>query len=451
MELKGKKIILGISGSIAAYKAATLARLLVKAGAEVKVLMTDAATDFISPLTLSTLSKNEVLRSVRSEAGWNNHVELGLWADAYVIAPATANTLARLANGICDNILAAVYLSARCPVYFAPAMDMDMWLHPSTQRNLTLLKEAGDRIIDPPSGELASGLSGPGRLAEPEDIVGLLARDLSPSSSPDGGGQIVSSPEGGGRAKGSPDGGGQIVSSPDGGGRAKGSSDGGGQIVGSPHRGDGRGDLSHLSFLITAGPTHEPLDPVRYLGNRSTGRMGIALAEAAANRGADVHLVLGPSSLDVDESLIRLSRVETARQMLDTCVAEWDRVDVGIMAAAVADYRPAEVQNHKIKKTEDAPLLALERNPDIAATLGAKKEAHQKLIGFALETQNEIENARRKLTSKNFDFIVLNSLGDPGAGFGTTTNLIRIVDHNKVTDFELKDKALVAEDILNFL
>ncbi|MEO0788002.1 MAG: bifunctional phosphopantothenoylcysteine decarboxylase/phosphopantothenate--cysteine ligase CoaBC [Bacteroidota bacterium] len=390
--MKGKKIILGISGSIAAYKAASLTRLLVKAGAEVRVLMTEAAADFISPLTLSTLSKNEVLQSVRSEAGWNNHVELGLWADAYVIAPATANTLARLANGICDNILAAVYLSARCPVYFAPAMDMDMWLHPSTQRNLQLLQEAGNHIIDPPAGELASGLSGPGRLAEPEDIVRVLAAALDQTQ-----------------------------------------------------------DLANTSILITAGPTHEPLDPVRYLGNRSTGRMGIALAEAAARRGAQVHLVLGPSSLPVDESLVRLSRVETAQEMLDTCVASWAGVDVGILAAAVADYRPAEVQKQKIKKTADDPVLKLERTPDIAATLGAQKGHHQQLVGFALETHNELENARGKLRRKNFDFIVLNSLADKGAGFGTTTNRIRIVDHNKVTEFELKDKAEVAEDILDYL
>ncbi|MEM8584808.1 MAG: bifunctional phosphopantothenoylcysteine decarboxylase/phosphopantothenate--cysteine ligase CoaBC [Bacteroidota bacterium] len=392
MELKGKKIILGISGSIAAYKSATLTRLLIKAGAEVRVLMTDAATDFISPLTLSTLSKNEVLCSVRSEAGWNNHVELGLWADAYIIAPTTANTLARLANGICDNILAAVYLSARCPVYFAPAMDMDMWLHRSTQRNLELLQEAGDTIIEPPSGELASGLNGPGRLAEPEDIVRILARALA-----------------------------------------------------------GQHDLAGTRILITAGPTHEPLDPVRYLGNRSTGRMGIVLAEEAARRGADVHLVLGPSSLAVDESLVRLSRVETAQEMLNVCVASWSGVDVGILAAAVADYRPAEVQTHKIKKSENNPALQLERTPDIAATLGAQKGHHQKLIGFALETQNELENARGKLERKNFDFIVLNSLADKGAGFGTATNRIRIVDHNKVTEFELKDKTLVATDILNHL
>ncbi|MEM7575163.1 MAG: bifunctional phosphopantothenoylcysteine decarboxylase/phosphopantothenate--cysteine ligase CoaBC [Bacteroidota bacterium] len=390
--LEGKKIILGISGSIAAYKAAFLVRLLVKAGAEVRVLMTEAATDFISPLTLGTLAKSEVLRSVRSEAGWNNHVELGLWADAYLIAPATANTLARLANGICDNMLAAVYLSARCPVYLAPAMDVDMWSHPATQQNLDRLRAYGNRIIDVAEGELASGLNGPGRLAEPEDIVARLVADFSREQ-----------------------------------------------------------DLEGQRILITAGPTHEVLDPVRYLGNRSTGRMGIALAEAAVRRGAEVQLVLGPSSLPVNTELVQLTRVTSAQEMMDACQAAWPHQDVAIMAAAVADYRPATVTDKKIKKGSGPLQLELERTADIAASLGQQKSAQQRLIGFALETDNELENARGKLARKNFDFIVLNSLRDAGAGFGTGTNLIRIVDHNKVTEFELKDKAAVAEDILDAL
>ena len=390
--LEGKKIILGVSGSIAAYKAAFLVRLLVKAGAEVRVLMTDAASDFISPLTLGTLAKSEVLLSVRSESGWNNHVELGLWADAYLIAPATANTLARLANGICDNMLTAVYLSARCPVYVAPAMDVDMWLHPATQHNLDRLRAYGNRIIDVAEGELASGLNGPGRLAEPEEIVARLAADFSREQ-----------------------------------------------------------DLAGKRILVTAGPTHEAIDPVRYLGNRSTGRMGIALAEAAARRGAEVQLVLGPSSLPVNTELVHLSRVTSAQEMMDTCQAAWAHKDAAILAAAVADYRPATVAEQKIKKGSGPFQLELERTPDIAATLGQQKAEHQRIVGFALESENELENARGKLERKNFDFIVLNSLRDTGAGFGTGTNLIRIVDHNKVTEFELKDKAAVAEDILDAL
>lgn len=391
--LQGKKIILGISGSIAAYKAAAFTRLLVKAGAEVRILMTPAATQFIGSLTLSTLSKNAVLTEVSSETGWNNHVELGLWADALLIAPATANTLAKLANGICDNILAAVYLSARCPVFFAPAMDVDMWHHPATQENVRKLQAFGNHLIPVGTGELASGLNGEGRMAEPEDMLQLL-EDFFATNKP----------------------------------------------------------LAGKSVLITAGPTHEPIDPVRFIGNRSSGKMGIAIAETAAKLGARVTLILGPVQLSPNDSILEVIHVETAQQMHDAAVARFETCDVAILAAAVADYRMANVADQKIKKQSGSTGLTLEltETPDIAATLGARKRPNQLLVGFALETQNEVENARTKLQRKGFDFIVLNSLNDKGAGFQHDTNKISILrKDNSVRDFELKSKAAAAADILD--
>lgn len=397
MSLKGKHIILGVSGSIAAYKAAYLVRLLRKAGAEVRVLMTQAATAFISPLTLATLSLHDVVTSVHDGESWNNHVELGLWADALVIAPTTATTLGKLANAICDNPIVAVYLSARCPVFFAPAMDLDMWAHPATQRNVRLLQSYGNHLISPGEGELASGLQGPGRLAEPEEIVAQLAQHFTTPTT---------------------------VAQ----------------------------DFAGKHLLVTAGPTFEDLDPVRFLGNRSTGRMGIALAEAAAARGATVELLLGPTALaPASHGGITLRRVRSAREMHAHAVAAWPRMDAAILAAAVADYRPAQVADQKIKKKEGPLALSLVRNPDIAATLGREKQAHQRLVGFALETEKEVENARAKLERKNLDFIVLNSPNDAGAAFGHTTNRIQLVTHNKVTPFELKSKTEVALDILDAL
>jgi phosphopantothenoylcysteine decarboxylase/phosphopantothenate--cysteine ligase len=355
--------------------------------------MTPAAAGFISPLTLSTLSKHSVLSDVQSEAGWNNHVELGLWADAMVIAPATANTLARLANGICDNMLAAVYLSARCPVFFAPAMDVDMWHHPATQQNIQKLERYGNAIIPVGHGELASGLVGEGRMAEPEDILKFLAERLA-----------------------------------------------------------GQQDLQGKKVLITAGPTYEAIDPVRFIGNRSSGKMGIAIAEEAARRGAAVTLILGPSALQATHASIETIRVESARQMYEQAVANFPAVDVAVLAAAVADYRPVKVADEKIKKEKGTPELQLERTPDIAAHLGELKQASQRIVGFALETNDEVANARKKLEKKNFDLIVLNSLRDAGAGFQHDTNKISILGKdNKTRHFELKTKAEVARDILDTL
>ena len=349
--LKGKKILLGISGSIAAYKSAFLTRLLVKAGAEVQILMTPSAASFISPLTLSTLSKRPVFSSVSSEEGWNNHVELGLWADAMLVAPLTANTLAKMASGLCDNVIVASYLSARCPVFFAPAMDVDMWHHPSTKANVKKLQSYGNHLIPVGDGELASGLQGEGRMAEPEDIVQLLADFFTDKQ-----------------------------------------------------------ELSGKTALVTAGPTYEPIDPVRFIGNRSSGKMGVALAEALAKKGAQVKLVLGPSRLQVDHPLIETIRVETAQQMYEAAHQNFPDCDVAILAAAVADYRPSIVADQKIKKKTDDLSLQLEKTPDIAASLGQIKGENQLIVGFALETNNELEHAKKKRAKKNFDFIVLNSL-----------------------------------------
>lgn len=392
--LQHKKIILAITGSIAAYKAAALTRLLIKAGAEVQVLMTPAATDFISPLTLATLSKRPVFADISSESGWNNHVELGLWADAMVIAPATATTLAKLAHGLADNIVAAVYLSARCPVFFAPAMDLDMWTHPATLANVARLQGFGDRLIPVGHGELASGLSGAGRMAEPEEIAALL-------------GQFFAT----------------------------------------------RQTLSGYKLLITAGPTYEPIDPVRFIGNHSSGKMGVAIAEAAAARGALVTLVAGPMQAQAIHPNIHTVRVQTAQEMHNAALAAFETADAAILAAAVADYRPAIVAAQKIKKESgDELVITLVKNPDIAADLGRRKRPEQRLIGFALETQDAEHNARLKLERKNLDAIVLNSLQEAGAGFQVDTNKISILyPNNKSTHFELKPKAAVAEDILDAL
>jgi len=388
--LQGKKIILGISGSIAAYKSAFLTRLLIKAGAEVQVLMTPSAQDFITPLTLSTLSKRPVYSSVSAETGWNNHVELGLWADAMLIAPTTATTLAKLANGLCDNILVAAYLSARCPVFFAPAMDLDMWQHPATRHNVERLLSYGNQLIPVGVGELASGLSGEGRMAEPEDIVTYLERFFAQQQ-----------------------------------------------------------DLAGKKILLTAGPTYEAIDPVRFIGNRSSGKMGVALADAAARRGAEVNLILGPSKLLPQEKNVKVLRVESAQEMHDAALQLFPGMHAAILAAAVADYRPKVVATEKIKKKGEELQLDLIKNPDIAADLGKMKQAGQLLIGFALETNDEENNAQGKLEKKNFDFIVLNSLRDAGAGFNHDTNKISILfKNNKKRDFELKSKNAVAEDIL---
>ncbi len=396
VNLVGKKILVGISGSISAYKAAILVRLLVKAGAEVRVLMTQAATEFITPLTLSTLSKNPVLSTFMSNDGtgqWNNHVELGLWADAFLIAPATAHTLARCANGICDDLLTAVYLSARCPVFFAPAMDLDMYRHGSTLHNMHRLRSYGNTIIEAEYGELASGLVGEGRLAEPEVLVEMMQRHFA-----------------------------------------------------------FRSVVSGKRVLITAGPTQEALDPVRYISNHSTGKMGYAIARAFAQAGANVTLVSGPVALDVPSAGVNLIKVRSARQMLEASQEHFPTSDLAVFAAAVADYTPIEVAEQKIKKHSGTFPLNLTKTSDIALTLGEQKQNHQLLVGFALETENELENAQRKLKSKNLDFIILNSLNDPGAGFAYDTNKITVIDREGIIrHFELKDKEEVAQDILDII
>ena len=389
--LTGKKILLGITGSIAAYKAAFLVRLLIKAGAEVQVLMTKAGAGFISPLTLSTLSKRPVYSDISSEESWNNHVEMGLWADAMVVAPLTAASLAKMALGISDNVITATYLSARCPVFFAPAMDLDMWRHPSTRENVRRLQAFGNHLIPVGHGELASGLVGEGRMAEPEEIVEHLRRFWAKAQS-----------------------------------------------------------LAGRKIVITAGPTYEPIDPVRFIGNRSSGKMGVALADAAARRGAEVTLILGPSGLSPREDSVKLLRVQTAIEMHQAARDAFQGADIGILAAAVADYRPQEAAAQKIKKTGETLHLELVKNPDIAANLGQEKKPGQLLVGFALETENEMANAQSKLEKKNFDLIVLNSLQDEGAGFNYDTNKITILGKdNKIRKFELKSKTAVAGDILD--
>jgi phosphopantothenoylcysteine decarboxylase/phosphopantothenate--cysteine ligase len=391
--LKGKNILLGISGGIAAYKTASLVRLFIKAGAHVQVIMTPASKDFITPLTLSTLSKNPVHSSFYQDENnetWNNHVELGLWADVMVIAPATANTLSKMVNGACDNLLIATYLSAKCPVYFAPAMDLDMYVHPSTVASFKALKLFGNIIIPAENGELASGLSGEGRMAEPENIVAFLETDLN-------------------------------IKLP----------------------------LKGKKILITAGPTYEALDPVRFIGNHSSGKMGFDIAQSAANLGASVILVAGPTHFRIENDLVKVIPVVSAQEMFEACHNYFENVDVAIAAAAVADYKPKNVAVNKIKKSSDTVSIELEETKDILASLGAIKKK-QFLIGFALETENEIENAKLKIQKKNLDLIVLNSLQDEGAGFGKPTNKITFIDKNfKVEQMELKSKEAVADDILN--
>ena len=390
--LSGKNILLGVSGGIAAYKTTFLVRLLIKAGAQVKVVMTQSASSFVSPLTLSTLSKSPVMMDfINEEDGslsWNNHVELGLWADVMLIAPATANTLSKMANGTCDNLLLATYLSAKCPVYFAPAMDLDMYKHPSTKSSLEKLQSFGNIMIPAESGELASGLHGEGRMAEPENIMAFIQEDLK---------------------KGLP--------------------------------------LSGKKVLITAGPTQEAIDPVRFLGNRSTGTMGFELAKRAAILGANVILVSGPTHLSIDDQNIQLIRVVAAQDMYDACHEHYEDTDIAICAAAVADYRPKTIASEKVKKQAGDMKIELERTPDILMSLGEAKK-NQFLVGFALETQNELENAKGKLQRKHLDGIVLNSLKDDGAGFGGSTNKITFIDKNSgIKTFDLKTKSEVASDI----
>ncbi|MEB8329352.1 bifunctional phosphopantothenoylcysteine decarboxylase/phosphopantothenate--cysteine ligase CoaBC [Flavobacteriaceae bacterium KMM 6897] len=392
--LGGKNILLGITGGIAAYKTTFLVRLLIKAGANVKVVLTESASSFVSPLTLATLSKNPVLSSFVQEEGesisWNNHVELGLWADIMLIAPATANTLSKMANGTCDNLLLATYLSAKCPILFAPAMDLDMYKHPSSLASFEKLKSFGNIIIPATSGELASGLHGEGRMAEPEDILTFLEEFIS---------------------------------------------------SGLP--------LIGKKVLITAGPTYEAIDPVRFIGNHSSGLMGFELAKAAASKGAEVVLISGPSSLNVNNDNINLVRVVTADQMYDAVHAHFGQMDIVICAAAVSDYRPKVVADQKIKKKEDNLTIELVKNRDILLSLGEQKK-RQYLVGFSLETENELENAKGKLVKKHLDAIVLNSLNDTGAGFGKATNKISFIDKNlSIKTFALKTKAEVALDIMN--
>ncbi|NVK86207.1 MAG: bifunctional phosphopantothenoylcysteine decarboxylase/phosphopantothenate--cysteine ligase CoaBC [Cytophagia bacterium] len=391
--LKGKKILVGVTGSIAAYKAAIFVRLLVKQGAEVKVIMTEASKEFISPLTLSTLSKNPALSdfTTGNSGEWNNHVELGLWADVMIIAPASANTLGKMANGLCDNLLLATYLSARCPVLFAPAMDLDMYQHPSVQHNLEKLRSFGNELIEARHGELASGLIGQGRMAEPEELVEVLNSFFS-SNAP----------------------------------------------------------LKGKKVLITAGPTYEAIDPVRFVGNYSSGKMGYALAEEAAQNGARVTLVSGPTHLSINHPLIEVIQVKSGKEMFDACEKAYPDSDINIFAAAVADYAPRSPADQKIKKSTDSFGIEMSKTIDIAKTLGARKSEKQFNVGFALETNNEMENAIGKIHNKNFDLIVLNSLQDSGAGFGHDTNKIALIDKaNNIQHFELKTKKEVAQDIIN--
>ncbi len=397
MSLQGKKVILGVCGSIAAYKAAFLVRLLVKEKAEVQIIMTEAAQNFITPLTLATLSKRPVLSQFSSDLSigqWNNHVDLGLWADLFLIAPISAHTLAKFASGHCDDLLTAVYLSARCPVWVAPAMDLDMYQHPSVQTNLKKLASYSNTIVDAEEGELASGLSGVGRLAEPEHIIQKLSAFFEHSQS-----------------------------------------------------------LQGKRVLITAGPTQEPIDPVRFLTNASSGKMGYALANEAAQRGAEVALISGPVAIEISHPAITVTLVSTAEEMLKASQERFSEVDVAIFAAAVSDYAPEKKYSHKLKKKDETLTLKLKKNPDIAQTLGQQKKDSQILVGFALETNDELTHAYNKLEKKNLDIIVLNSLSDAGAGFGYDTNQVSLLNRKNtdVLKFNLKDKADVARDIWNFI
>lgn len=394
--LSGKNILLGVTAGIAAYKSAFLVRLLISAGANVKVIMTPSAKEFVTPLTLSTLSKNEVYSTFTNEeddnAQWNNHVELSLWADLFIIAPATANTLSKMAMGTCDNLVLACYLSAKCPVYFTPAMDLDMYKHPSIRQSIEKLESYGNIQIPAAYGELASGLVGEGRMAEPVDIVSFVEKDIIKSLS-----------------------------------------------------------LRSKKILITAGPTYEPIDPVRFIGNHSSGKMGYALAAASANLGAEVVLITGPSHLKIAQASVKVIQVDTAKEMYEAVHANFEDCDIAILSAAVADFRPKKVASEKLKKKDGLLTIDLEKTDDILASLGKIKK-HQFLVGFALETQNELENAKTKLQQKNLDLIVLNSLNDSGAGFKIDTNKVTLLTRdNKLLPFSVKSKTEVAKDILTHI
>lgn len=395
--LAGKKILIGVTASIAAYKAATLVRLFVKAKAEVKVVMSPYATEFITPLTLATLSNNPVhVDFIQDKSGvWNNHVALGLWADALVIAPASANTLAKCSTGLCDNLLMAVYLSAKCPTFFAPAMDLDMYKHPSTQKNLKTLEHYGNYIIPSEHGELASGLVGQGRMAEPENIWAYI-QDFFSS---------------------------KVLQ-----------------------------DFKGKKALVTAGPTQESLDPVRFITNHSSGKMGYAIATSLAKRGAEVVLVSGPTNLPIEQANIQKIAVRSAQEMYEAANTYFEQSDVIVLSAAVADFTPLHKADQKIKKqaNEEELVVRLKRTVDIAKTFGQKRNSQQCMVGFALETQNELDNAQRKLQSKNLDLIVLNSLNDPGAGFGHDTNKVKLINRaGEIKAIDLKSKVEIAEDIVN--
>ena len=393
MNLSGKKILIAVTGGIAAYKINTLVRDFIKNGAEVQVLLTPSAKEFVSPLTLSTLSKRKVFSEFSSQDGeWNSHVDLALWADVMLVAPCTANTLAKMVNGVCDNLVIATYLSAKCPVFITPAMDLDMYIHPSTEWNLKLAEEYGNIIIPAKEGELASGLVGKGRMAETETIYKTIFEFFNSNQ---------------------------------------------------------KKSLVGKTVLVTAGPTYEAIDPVRFIGNHSSGKMGFAIAEEAEKRGAKVILISGPTALSTDKN-ISLEKVNSAKEMYNAVFQHFDNTDIAIMSAAVADYAPKEVAQEKIKKNDKEMTITLVKNPDILKTMGEKKK-NQFLVGFALETQNEEENAKGKLVRKNLDMIVLNSLKDSGAGFKNDTNKIKIITPSEQKDFALKSKEDVAKDILDFV
>ncbi|MCE4066562.1 bifunctional phosphopantothenoylcysteine decarboxylase/phosphopantothenate--cysteine ligase CoaBC [Chryseobacterium gleum] len=395
MSVSGKKILIAVSGGIAAYKIHFLIRDFVKKGAEVQVIMTPDAENFVTKLSLSTLSRKPVYSDFYGDNGtWNSHVEMALWADVMIVAPCTANTLAKMVHGMCDNLVIATYMSAKCPVFIAPAMDLDMYAHPSTKKNLELAESFGHMIIPAESGELASGLIGQGRMAEPATIFNTVEHYFTSHSH--------------------------------------------------------SGSLEGKTVLITAGPTYEAIDPVRFIGNHSSGKMGFSLAEEASKRGAKVILISGPSSQTINEPNVELHKVTSAKEMLAKVFEFYDRIDIGIASAAVADYAPKEVAKEKIKKNDENLTIELVKNPDILKTMGEKK-THQFLVGFALETQNEEENAKGKLEKKNLDMIVLNSLRDEGAGFKNDTNKIKIFTKTEKKEFNLKSKDDVAKDILNFV
>ena len=391
--LAGKKILIGITASIAAYKSILLVRLLVKQGAEVKVIMTPAANDFVSPIVLSVLTKNPVVMDLVEGTEWSNHVMLGRWADVFLIAPLSCNTLAKMAHGLCDNLLLAVYLSATCPVVVAPAMDEDMWHHPSTKKNIGLVKEYGNNIIEVEKGELASGLFGDGRMAEPEDILVYLTETFFRST-----------------------------------------------------------ELKGKKAMVTAGPTYEAIDPVRFVGNHSSGKMGFALAEELYLRGAEVILITGPTKQTTVYKGIKLTHVVSAADMFTTCETIFASMDIAVMSAAVADYTPMKVSDEKIKKQSGNFELLLTQTKDILQYIGSKKNKGQYIVGFALETQNEKANALKKLVSKNADCIVLNSLRDEAAGFGIDTNKVTILDKSgKEIESGPKSKKEIAKDIVSFI